>query len=122
MTDFRSERIRCRNIHAGVIFEAGTPMNEDHKSKIAILHEMKFGSVQMNWQGSDAEDATVQLYVSNLLEPDSFVAYDETFDCIGALGGKLWNIGIIGFLYCYIDYKKGSVTTGTMSAVATGKK
>ena len=76
----------------------------------------------MNWQGQDAEDAQVQLYVSNKCEKETFIPYGASEDCTGNRQGKMWNIGVIGFLYAYLKYEKGSVTTGTLSACATGKK
>jgi hypothetical protein len=125
-----SEIFTARNIHRTRLKEATTNnMNADFISDVIDFKEMVVGSIQVMWDGNNADDATIVVEATNFVEHEN--SFDEidcsevTLDDDGSKAQrktKLFNLGIIGWRYARVKYFHGSNTTGSISVWALGKK
>ncbi len=117
----------CRDTAQIFMIPEGTAMGtDDILSDIVNFKEMSVAFVQIilgvGGDAPDDDDFSVQLLVSNIKDPDSFVPYgDAEFIQVGC-SGLGWNLRNFGFLYSRVLYKKGSVTAGKFKIIARAKK
>jgi hypothetical protein len=111
---------------SGVIHvEKNKPMNADFDSGLMDFRDMPIGSIQAYWSGNDVNTGTVELYVSNLVDENTFTAFPgslQTMDSGCQAHMFLLSAGVIGFRYAKVRYKANGVSTGVMGVVAVGKK
>jgi len=124
MTDI----VRARNTHRAQVLVDGD-MSQDLVSKTIDFREMAIGSIQSHWEGNDEFDGELHFYGSNY--PDQFfsklscgyhVMDEDGSDAYDNAKCHIPNLGVIGYRYMRVLYKKGSNTAGTLNIICIGKK
>lgn len=116
-----AEIILARNLALAVV-ENATSVGADFKSKIIDFKEMNTATVQAIVTGNDATDGTFSLEVSLICDETSFVPYpdsDRTLDDCTNFG---WEYRSFPWRYVRVCYTANSVTTGTVTIYARGKR
>jgi len=111
--------ISARNMNTAYIAN-GLSMAADFESDTADFLEMPIGCVQAWWSGNDAEDGTLELFAS--ADGVHFASVvDSASDLVTPKKTKLWNLGVIGYQFVKVEYKAGSVSSGSIWIIAKGK-
>jgi len=124
----------AQNLHRVYILgspTSGASMGSDQTSDLIDFKNMTTGSIQVKWEDQDADDGEIAIEVSNIPEEEWF---DEIHQCPAIMSEtgsgrgnkqvKLFDLGnsMIGFRYARVKFYHGSNTTGTITAIALGKK
>jgi len=116
-------RIPTRNTDQAILYSGS--LASDFRSSVGDLKEMTHGFVQAFYSGYDNFDGTFELFVSGFFcgnddvmsrYPCSAAPIDVGCSSLG------WNLIAAGYRFIQIRYTANSVTTGTVTIKAIGKR
>lgn len=114
------------NTHRLFAIPENTAMSGNHESHVIDFKDMPLGSVQVVWTGSDSTAGEFKLYASNFSEANTFTEDNaiplSEFVVTTAAGSKLWSYERLAFRYMMLKWIANGTSTGTMKAIALGKK
>jgi hypothetical protein len=114
------------NTHRVFIIAEATAMAADVESVVIDFRDMPLGSVQVVWENADSTDGEFKLYASNFSEANTFTEDNaiplSDFVVTSPSGSKLWSYERLAFRYMMLKWKSNGTSTGTMKAIAIGKK
>lgn len=113
--------IIARNLALAVI-EKDKPVDADFKSNIIDFKEMNTATIQAIVTGADANDGEFSLEVSLICDENSFVPYPESDRTLASCTNFGWEYRSFPWRYVRLCYTANSVSTGTVTIYARGKR
>ena len=114
--------ITARN-NSLTIVEKAKSVAADFKSDLIDFNEMNTATVQAVVVDQDANDGTFSLEVSLICDPASFIPYPDSERVMTADYSNFgWEYRSFPWRYVRVCYTNGTLTTGTVTLYARGKR
>ena len=117
-----ADTVTARNNSLTVV-EVDKSVAADFKSKLIDFNEMNTATIQAVVSGQDANDGVFSLEVSLICDPTSFIPYNGSERSMDAACGNFgWEYRSFPWRYVRVCYTNGTLTTGTVTIYARGKR